>query len=484
MLPAKISETHEVLFEPFSKQQEFIDAALSGKYHFILYGGAIRGGKTFTLLALFLVLARVFPGSRWAIVRKDDPVIKKNLYPSWDKIKPASYIKHSNLSTHTHTLKNGSQIIFFPEGYEADKDLNRWRGLEVNGIGFDEINECQEIALEKAFERAGTYIIKDAKVQPPTIVVATCNPTDNWVKQRVYDKWKDNTLPATWLYIPSRIYDNTPFLKAFPDYIENQRMSMTVTNFEKFVNGDWEFQEKTGGEFYKSFDPDENTAEVSYNPALVLHVSWDDNVVPYLPVGIFQIISHKDKDGVTVLEELVMIDEIAGISPRNTVEHVCNEIIRRYPAHNSGMFIYGDHTADKEDTKLSKGESFYSLVIKYLFRYKPNNRVTTNPSVRVRGNWINTVFEREIGQLRFTVGRNCKNTIRDFIKLKEASDGTKLKSMATDNKTGARYQEFGHFTDIFDYVACSAFAFKFLQYQKGDYMPGTKIGKNKHKNDY
>lgn len=33
----------EVMFQPFLKQQEFIDAALSGNYSFITYGGAIRG---------------------------------------------------------------------------------------------------------------------------------------------------------------------------------------------------------------------------------------------------------------------------------------------------------------------------------------------------------------------------------------------------------------------------------------------------------
>lgn len=32
----------EILFAPFEKQQEFFDAALSGQYTFVLFGGAIR----------------------------------------------------------------------------------------------------------------------------------------------------------------------------------------------------------------------------------------------------------------------------------------------------------------------------------------------------------------------------------------------------------------------------------------------------------
>lgn len=34
----------EILFAPFPKQQQFMDAALSGQYTFVLYGGAIRTG--------------------------------------------------------------------------------------------------------------------------------------------------------------------------------------------------------------------------------------------------------------------------------------------------------------------------------------------------------------------------------------------------------------------------------------------------------
>lgn len=474
-----------VLFKPFPKQEEFLEAALSGKYHFILYGGAIRGGKTFCLLALFIFLARLFPGSRWAIVRRDEPTIKKNLYPSWDKIKPSNYIVRSNLQTHTFTFKNGSQIIFFPESFDTDKELNRWRGLEVNGIGFEEINECQEVSFEKAFERAGTYIIRGKDVpQPPIIVVATCNPTDGWVKEKIYDRWKDGTLPESWLYIPSRIYDNEPLLKAQPGYIAGLKASLTKLNFEKFVNGDWDIQLKTGGEFYKSFEMEAHVKPTQYNPKLPLLVSWDDNVHPYLPCGIYQAETKKTVNNVIISKELRMIDEITGVSPRNTVRDVCNEIIRKFPGHTAGMLIFGDHTADKEDTKLEKGERFYSLIIKYLWMYKPNNRVTTNPSVRMRGNWINTVFEKEVGKVKIIIGENCKHTITDLIKTKEAGDGTKLKEMATDPKTNVRYQKNGHFTDILDYVACSVFALEFLQYQRGGYIPLPQTGKNKSIHSY
>jgi hypothetical protein len=465
----------EILFEPFPKQQEFIDAAFSGKYDFVCYGGAIRGGKTVALLGLFLALSKIYAGSRWAIVRRDLPVIKRNLYPSWDKIKPTKFIKSHNHDTHTVTFINGSQIIFFPESYDTDKELNRWRGLEVNGFGFEEINECQQQSLFKAFERAGSYIIKGATTQPKPLVVATCNPTTSWFKELVYTPYINGTLKKNWHYIQSRIYDNVPLLTEQPHYLPSLKSNLNRYEYEVFVEGNWDVSLKTGGEFYKCFELDKHVKETVYNPLLPLHISWDDNVNPYLPLGIFQI------EGYTVK----MIDEIKGVTPSNTINAVCNEFKRKYPNHNAGVFIYGDATANKEDTKLEKGYNFYRLIMDYLKDYKPTQRVqASNPSVKMRGDWINTVLEKELYGMKIIIGEHCKTTINDFILLKEHPDGGKLKETATDHITKKNYQVLGHFTDLTDYLLCTAFANEFMKYQRGGINSTPTIGKNYSKNIY
>jgi hypothetical protein len=82
-----------------------------------------------------------------------------------------------------------------------------------------------------------------------------------------------------------------------------------------FVEGDWDVQIKIGGEFYKCFEMDKHVTECDYDPELALHISWDDNVNPYLPCGIFQIYLHKDATGKVVKKQVRMIDEIAGRTP-------------------------------------------------------------------------------------------------------------------------------------------------------------------------
>jgi hypothetical protein len=37
-----MEEKKQVLFAPFPKQEEFIESVISGKYDFVLFGGAIR----------------------------------------------------------------------------------------------------------------------------------------------------------------------------------------------------------------------------------------------------------------------------------------------------------------------------------------------------------------------------------------------------------------------------------------------------------
>lgn len=345
------------------------------------------------------------------------------------------------------------------------------RGLEVNGFLFEEINECQQSTLFKAFERAGAWIIPDAPYQPKPIILATCNPTHGWVKDLIYTPWKEGKLPPGWLYIPAKITDN-PYLPA--EYVENLK-NLPTYEYMVFVEGNWDFQLKTGGEFYKQFEVNVHIKPVKYDPLLALHISWDDNVNPYLPCGIFQIRGT----------QATMIDEIAGVTPGNTVRAVCNEFVRKYQGHTAGLFVYGDATASKADTKLEKGYNFFRLILDYLKDYKPTNRVlASNPSVVMRGNWINTVFEKEWGGVSIIIGENCKHTINDLILLKEASDGTKLKEMGKDPKTGASFQKVGHFSDLLDYFLCSAFNGKYIEYQRGDRFRVPTTGHNVSKNSY
>ena len=447
----------QVLFEPFPKQEEFINAVLSGDYSFVLFGGAIRGGKTFSLLALFLLLCRIFPGSRWALVRKDLPTIKRNLYPSWDKIKPTHFIEKHNNETHTVTFKNGSQIIFYPENYAQDKNLDRWKGLEVNGFGFEEINECQQVSLFKAFERAGSYVVPGLKVQPKPIVVGTCNPTQGWVKEMVYTPWKQGTLKKSWHYIQSRIHDNLPLLKAQPDYLPSLKENLNTYEFLVYVEGDWDVQLKTGGEFLGKFELSDHVRPVTWDIEKMICISLDSNVYPYVAVTIWQIIVNGNNKIIRQVHELPAADPInTGTKAGKSVGQWLTGI-----AYNQRVKVYGDRSTKNRNNIDENKKSFFALftegIAKEGFRIE-DCMLNNAPVVSTIADFVNAIFAGEIPGLSIEVAEHCKTSINDYIETKTNENGGILK-VRVDHPTIPKlsYEKNGHLTDTLKDFIVSAF---------------------------
>ena len=225
------------------KQRRFAEAVFSGKYSHLYYGGAIRGGKSFCVMAILFALCLVFPGSRWAVVRKDLPTIRRNLLPVFEKMRllTGGFMGRVLHDTWTATARNGSQIIFFPESLKDDRQYNRWRGLEVNGIWLEEANELDEHSYHKSMERAGAWIIPATPdnphpKQPLPYIFLTSNPAGNWVKREFYTPWKNGSLKSHQYYLPATPKDN-PHLT--PEYLESLER-LPERDYKIFVLGDWD----------------------------------------------------------------------------------------------------------------------------------------------------------------------------------------------------------------------------------------------------
>lgn len=468
MLPEEeYTPTEEVLFNPFPKQTEFIETALSGEFNLVVYGGAIRGGKTFALLALFIILCRIFPGSRWAIVRKDLPVIKSNLYPSWNKIKPTNFIKTdaTDYNQNTTTFTNGSQIIFFPESYSTDKEQDRWKGLEVNGFGFEEINECKQQSLSKAFERAGSYIIKGAKVQPKPLIVATCNPTQGWFKELVYTPWKNGTLKPTWQYIQSRIYDNTPLLEQQPNYLPSLKANLSHYEFAVFVEGDWDVQLKTGNEYLNDFDPGKHVKSTTYTPHIPVCISIDSNVHPYIAVTCWQLISIGPGWLIKQIEELPAAD------PENTASMAGKKTGAwlKSIGTTDKVLLYGDYSTKNSNNIDDNKRSFFKIVKENIEQcgFRTEDKLLPHVSVASIGEFINAIFKGEVPGLEIHIGEHCKKSIGDYMITKKDKVGAILKEIQPATKTVPAHQKNAHLTDTFKDMIAQAFKPEFDKWVSG-----------------
>jgi hypothetical protein len=233
---------------------------------------------------------------------------------------------------------------------------------------------------------------------------------------------------------------------------------------------------QAGGEFYKSFSAVQHTADLEYNPKLPLHVTFDFNVNPYMTCCVWQI------DG----KKAYQIAEICTTTPKNTTKGVCDTFKYRFPKHETGMFIYGDPSGMKQDTRSEKGYNDYAIILNELKQYKPSLRVSKQaPPVVMRGNFINQIFEFNYANISVQIDKKCNNTISDYLYLKEDSDGTKLKEKIKNVSTGVTSEKYGHTSDANDYFLCVAFAQEFAKYQAGDVGRGMVFGKNtQSKNSY
>lgn len=264
--------------------------------------------------------------------------------------------------------------------------------------------------------------------------------------------------------------------------------------YKVFTLGLWG-RKQAGGEFYKCYSPEKQIAKIKlrpgfenkgrdfpYNPKLPIHMTWDFNVNPYITCCLWQV------EG----KWAGKITDILLSHPRNTSLAVCAEFQRLFPSHNAGLFIYGDpgglkqSTADETTVRVKeKDYSEFNKIMEALGKYKPQLRVPrVYPPVRLRGNFVNTVFEIGFDGLTMVFDEGCKRTHAEYANLKEASDGTKHKEKYKDEITQVQCEKWGHISDADDYFVTSAFSEEFFKYQSGGYLPQIITGRNAKKKNW
>lgn len=227
-----------------------------------------------------------------------------------------------------------------------------------------------------------------------------------------------------------------------------------------FTMGQWGNRD-VSNQFYKGFTMD-NVDVIGYNPNTPLHISFDENVNPYLTLTIHQV--EQEGDNITINQ----IDEICLVHPRNTLADTCNEFKAKYKYHHEGLFIYGDRTSKKADAKLEKGQNFFTLAVKQLEQYRPTLRLpNVNPNVKSRGDFINDVFRGKYPGKKIVIGDNCTNSVQDYINVVEAADGNKSKPKVKAEKNGPSFERFGHTSDANDYLYIEVFKSLYLNFIKG-----------------
>lgn len=278
------------------------------------------------------------------------------------------------------------------ESFDTDKELNRFRGLEINGAGAEEINELQEATFHKLIERTGTWL-KAGDV--PAVILATCNPTHNWVKTRFYDAWKEGTLPKRWSYIQAKITDN-PFIPK--SYLQSLKDNMLPNDYQRFVEGDWEVIE-VNNRFATNWDDKYVVDDIYIKENEILYVSMDFNVEPF---GFIYYQAYQDSKGFHfhILDEET-IDE-------GSINQAARQIEFKYYPWIHNMVITGDYNGNART--LSNG-SYYEQLSRELKIPMRNIQTSANPQHKKSRNDLNYVLYHHPD---FKIHKQCESTIRDL----------------------------------------------------------------------
>ncbi len=456
----------------------------------ILFGGS-SSGKSYSVAQVFLMLA-IFEGTNHLVMRKVGASIKDTIYASFkaaaDQLGISDMFKFKDGIKEIRCIENGAKIIF--KGLD---DSEKIKGLDsIKRVFMDEWNEYEERDYKQMKLR-----LRGMKGQQ---LVFAFNPIEetHWIKKNVFDKeeWHDvpmevvlggRAIPAELTEVKSirmnapksimhkhtgeitvhpsdMVVIQTTYLNNFwvvgsPDGKYGYYDEQCIATFEHdrlhgpdyynvYALGEWGVI-RTGSEFFGSFNRGKHTADVGYDPKLPIHISVDNNVLPYISFTFWQVDTSNGYD-------IGQIDEICAESPDNTVRKAAKLVAERIQRYNpERVYLHGDASTRAANNIDDEKRSWLDLLVDCLAKEGVEvvdcvcNR---NPSVAMSGEFINAIYDGMLPHITLTIGENCNNSIEDYMSVQKDVNGAILKTRVKNKITMQTYEEHGHLSDTKRYL--------------------------------
>ncbi len=434
-----------------------------------LYGGS-SSSKTFSYVQKTIVYMMEDGGNNSLIFRKFSTDIEGSIFQDFKNI-----IEDWGLSSYFKIQKHYIECLFTSSyvRFKGLDDSEKIKGLSgIKKICLEEFSQFDMIDFKQVKKRlrgsVGQQIIG---IFNPVSIMSFIKTEifDNEIFEEQYSKIQSSQINASGdtLVLRTCYLDNIWIVGdgkggGFIDHhviadFERDKLN-DINYYNIYALGQWG-KLRTGGEFLKQFDSNKHVGDYKYNPAEPLHIVFDENVMPYLTCNVFQL-----QNGL-----IRQIDEIMLKDPLNTLKDTCEEFLKRYGNNMNGLFVYGDATSKKQDTKLQKGQNFYLLIKGYLSKLKPTFRIPkANPSVIMSRNFTNDLLAGSIDGLFIGFDAKCRNSINDYQYCTEDAEGKVNKKLIRDKATGRSWQEFGHASDCLRYILTAMFADYYKKFMKGN----------------
>lgn len=301
--------------------------------------------------------------------------------------------------------------------------------------------------------------VKTGKILPAdfsSITGKRINQSKNIYNERTgkYEEYNPDTIELI------STYQDNFWVVGSPDGKYGYYDKQTIANYQWYKDNDYNYYRvyalgewgsiKTGGEFLYAFDSNKHIQRCPYTPGMPIHISIDNNVLPYISVSFFQIIGRNVKQ----------IHEICAEDPFNTVTKASSLAVDylKKLGYNDVVYLYGDASTRQGNTIDDQKRTFLDKFIEGLeTSYHVEERIPrSNPSVSMSGEFINYILSGAL-DISFCVDDGCRNSIVDYNCAKKDVNGNILKTRIKDKVTGQSYEKYGHLTDCLRYVMIQVF---------------------------
>ena len=455
----------------------------------ILYGGS-SSGKSYSV-AQTILIQTLQDRENTLVMRKVGASIQKTIYEDYKVAAKGLGIDHL-FRFQQNTIKclyNGAKIDFSGlDDPEKIKGISNYKRVHL-----EELSEFDEPDLKQIRKRLRGKVGQQ--------IICTFNPVSEtcWIKKKLFDieKWHDvpmtveiagKALPEELTKVKSirmnstksilnprtrQIEEHAPdmvviqstYLNNFwvvgsPDGTYGYYDEQCIADFEKdrlndpdyyniYALGEWGVI-RTGSEFFGSFNRGKHSGERLYRQDLPIHISVDNNVLPYISVSYWQV-------DLSAGIKIWQFHETCAESPNNTVKK-SSKLVGKYLkdiGYCDKVYLHGDASAKYANSIDDEKRSWMDLFIDTLQKegFEIEDKVgNKNPSVAMTGEFINAIFDEIVPGIEIGIDESCTVSIEDYMSVQKDANGAILKTKVKNKITMQTYEEHGHLSDTFRYV--------------------------------